>query len=62
MIGRSADMNPADRAEFFTLVDRLEAETINDNVAVEASKIPQSLYEIFEISNANRRLNKCRKK
>jgi|LauGreDrversion4_2_1035121.scaffolds.fasta_scaffold3236242_1 hypothetical protein len=58
-------MGPVDRANFFTQVDKLQAEDLVSNFDVADSKlkgsddgIPNSLSEIFEISNANRRLNK----
>ncbi len=40
MITRSAEMDPEDRADFFTLVDQLEAEKINENLNNETPKIP----------------------
>ena len=58
-------MGPVDRANFFTQVDRLKAEDLVSNFDLAETKprgsddgIPNSLSEIFEISNANRRLNK----
>jgi hypothetical protein len=48
-------MDPEERANFFTLVDKLEPEMISEASVVDQNKIPQNLTEIFEISNANRR-------
>jgi hypothetical protein len=56
-------MNPQERAEYFMKVDQLQAESLEDsNQESTHSGIPQNLAEIFEISNANRRINKKRKK
>jgi len=55
-------MDPEERANFFTLVDRLEPEQIIETPNIDQGRIPSNLTEIFEISNANRRQNKRRKK
>jgi hypothetical protein len=55
-------MDPEERADYFTKVDRLEPEKIPESQQLESFQIPTSLHEIFEISNANKRFNKQRKK
>ena len=56
-------MDPEERADFFNSVDRLEPEPIAELPHFQSTlKIPGSITEIFEISNANRRQNKRRKK
>lgn len=62
LVPKANEMDPEERANFFTLVDQLEPEKINDAPVSDPNKIPMSLTEIFEISNANRRQNKRRKK
>lgn len=62
-------MSPGERAQYFTLVDQLQPEDLTQPCQPSAldiklrntedyDGIPNSLAEIFEISNANRRLNK----
>lgn len=55
-------MDPEERANYFTQIDKLEPEQIIETQVACEKGIPSSLAEIFEISNANRRQNKKRKK